>query len=99
MLIKEMNDLNDTYKKSVIQMMYGLCSEEIRVTKAILDRAEEIRHCSSIKYKDSIHLACAEAAKADALLTTDKKFISSGNKIKIFTKIMNPNQWLSEVLY
>lgn len=29
MLIKEMNDLNDTYKKSVIQMMYGLCSEEI----------------------------------------------------------------------
>ncbi len=99
MLIKEMNDLNDTYKKSVIQMMYELCSEEVRVTKTILDRAEEIRHGSSIKYKDSIHLACAEAAKADALLTTDKKFISSANRIKIFTKIMNPNQWLSEVLY
>lgn len=72
MLIKEMNDLNDTYKKSVIQMMYELCSEEVRVTKAILDRAEEIRHCSSIKYKDRIHLACVEAAKADALLTADK---------------------------
>lgn len=99
MLVKEMNDLSDSYKKSVLQMIYGLCSEEIRVTSAILDRAEEIRHCSNIKYKDSIHLACAEAAKADALLTTDKKFINNGNRIKINTRIMNPNQWLLEVLY
>lgn len=99
MLVKEISDLHDIYKRSVIQMMYGLCSEEVRVTGAILDRAEEIRHCSNIKYKDSIHLACAEAAKVDALLTTDKKFINSGNKIKIYTRIMNPNQWLSEVLY
>ena len=99
MLVKEMNDLADSYKRSVIQMMYELCSEEIKVTAAILDRAEEIRHCSNIKYKDSIHLACAEAAKVDALLTTDKKFVNNGNKIKIDTRIMNPNQWLSEVLY
>lgn len=99
MLVKEINDIGDSYKKSVLQMMYSLCSKEIRVDSVILDRAEEIRHCSNIKYKDSIHLACAEAAEADALLTTDKKFVSSGNRIKIYTKIMNPNQWLSEVLY
>lgn len=99
MLVKEMNDIADSYKKSVLQMMYGLCSEEIRVDGPILDRAEEIRHCSNIKFKDSIHLACAEAAKVDALLTTDKKFIHNGERIKIDTRIMNPNQWLWEVLY
>ncbi len=99
MLIKEMNEVNDSYKKSLLQMMYGLCSEEIRVNSAILDRAEEIRHSSNIKYKDSIHLACAETAKADALLTTDKKFINNANRIRIGTRIMNPNQWLVEVLY
>ncbi len=99
MLIKEMNEVNDSYKKSLLQMMYGLCSEEIRVNPAILDRAEEIRHTSNIKYKDSIHLACAEAAKADALLTTDKKFINNAKRIRIGTRIMNPNQWLVEVLY
>lgn len=99
MLIKEMNEIKDSYKKSLLQMMYGLCSEEIRVNSAILDRAEEIRHSSNIKYKDSIHLACAEIAKADALLTTDKKFINNANRIRIGTRIMNPNQWLVEVLY
>ncbi len=99
MLIKEMNEVNDSYKKFLLQMMYGLCSEEIRVNSAILDRAEEIRHSSNIKYKDSIHLACAEAAKADALLTTDKKFINNAKRIRIGTRIMNPNHWLVEVIY
>ena len=73
--------------------------KEVKITSQILDRAEEIRHRSNIKYKDSIHLACAEAAKADALLTTDKKFINNAKRIKTHTRIMNPNKWLLEVLY
>lgn len=80
-------------------MMYGICSEEIKVNPIVLDRAEEIRDNSNIKYKDSIHLACAEVAKVNVLLTTDRKFINNSSCIKIFTKVMNPNQWLSEVLY
>lgn len=99
MLLKEINDTNDVYRKSVLQMLYGLCSKEVTITSPILDRAEEIRHNSNIKYKDSIHLACAESAKVDALLTTDKKFISNSSLIEKFTDVMNPNQWLLEVLY
>jgi len=99
MLVKEMSDVTDPYKCSVLAMLYGLCSEEIKVTPAILDRAEEIRHSCNIKYKDSIHLACAEAAKVDALLTTDRRLISNCNHIKTYTRVLNPNQWLVEVLY
>lgn len=99
MLKREMEDTKDIYKRSILQMMYGLCAEEIKITSAILDRAEEIRHCSNIRFKDSIHLACAEAAEVDALLTTDKKFMNNSSRIKTYTKVMNPNQWLLEVLY
>lgn len=99
MLIKEMSDTPNLYKRSVLQMIYHLCSEEVKITPSILDRAEEIRHTSNIKYKDSIHLACAENAKADALLTTDRKFLNQCRQIKTFTKVTEPNQWLSEVLY
>lgn len=74
MLVREMADTKNAYKRSVLQMVYGLCSEEVHVTSQILNRAEEIRHTFNIKYKDSIHLACAETAKVDALLTTDRKF-------------------------
>lgn len=78
---------------------YNLCAEEIPVDWQILNRAEEIRHISNIKYKDSIHLACAEAANADVLLTTDKKFMNNCHRITTYTKVMNPNEWLMEVLY
>lgn len=99
MLVKEINDTKDSYKKSVLLMMYGICSEEIKVNPLILDRAEEIRNNSNIKYKDSIHLACAEDAKVDVLLTTDRKFMNNSRCLNTFTKVMNPNQWLLEVLY
>ena len=99
MLVREMNETRDFYTRSVLRILYGLCSEEVQVNEQILDRAEEVRHTSNIKYKDSIHLACAEFAKADALLTTDRKFMNNCNRIKTFTKVMNPNQWLLEVLY
>lgn len=99
MLVKEMSDTVDVYKRSVLQMVYTLCSEEVKINSSILDRAEEIRNSSNIKYKDSIHLACAETAKVDALLTTDIKFLKNCSRIKTYTKVMNPTQWLMEVLY
>ena len=43
--------------------------------------------------------ACAEAAKADVLLTTDRKFMNNCSRIKTYTKVLGPNQWLLEVLY
>lgn len=99
MLVKEISDTSDLYKKSVLQMIYKLCSKEVKIDSFILDRAEEIRHSSNIKYKDSIHLACAEAAKVNALLTTDRKFMNNSKRIKTYTKVTSPNQWLLEVLY
>lgn len=99
MLVKEISDTKDAYKRSVLQMLYGICSREVTVDAAVLERAEEIRHNSNIRYKDSVHLACAEAARADVLLTTDRKFMNNSNNIRIYTKVMNPNQWLLEVLY
>ena len=99
MLMKEMEDTSDTYKRSVLQMVYSLCSEETRVDNRILNRAEAIRNTSNIKYKDSIHLACAEEAGADVLLTTDDKFRKNASRIQTYTRVMSPNQWLLEVLY
>lgn len=99
MLVKEIEETKDLYRRSILRLVYGLVSREISVDMPILRRAEEIRRISNIKYKDSIHLACAEAAGADALLTTDKKFLNNCNRIHTYTKVMNPSQWLMEVLY
>ena len=49
MLVREMADTQDSYKRTVLQMVYGLCSEEVKITAQILKRSEEIRHSSDIK--------------------------------------------------
>jgi predicted nucleic acid-binding protein len=100
MIVKELDDITDAFRLKVLQMVYqSLCSQEVRIDNKILDRAEQIRHISNIKYKDSIHLACAEASQVDVLLTTDKKFLNNCRRIETFTQVMNPNEWLMEVLY
>lgn len=99
MLIKEIEDTSDVIKKERLKLMYSLCSSEIMVSDSILDRAIEIRNTSNIRTKDSIHLACAEFANVDVLLTVDKKFKNNANRIPAKIKVMDPNEWLMEVLY
>lgn len=100
MVAKEIADISDVFRFATLQIVYQeLCSEEVQINNDILNRAEQIRHISNIKYKDSIHLACAEYINADVLLTTDRKFRNSSKRIKTFIKVMNPNEWLLEVLY
>ena len=98
MLKKEIADTPDYVKRERLSLMYSLCSSEISVTEDIVDRALEIRENSNIRTKDSIHLACAEAAGVDVLLTTDKKFMNNANRIPAIVKVMNPTEWLLEVI-
>lgn len=48
---------------------------------------------------DALHLACAEHAQADALLTTDDRFIKQAarNLANPVVRVLNPVDWLHEV--
>ncbi len=100
MVAKEIADISDVFRFATLQIVYQeLCSEEVQINNDILDQAEQIRHISNIRYKDCIHLACAEYVNANVLLTTDRKFKNNCKRIDTITKVMNPNEWLWEVLY
>ena len=46
---------------------------------------------------DSLHLAMAEYAEADVLLTTDDGFINAAKRTNSKLKVINPILWLMEV--
>lgn len=98
MLKKEMEDTPIAFKREVLEMIYSLCTEEIKVTEEIVNRAIEIRNNSNIRTKDSIHLACGEFANVDVLLTVDKKFMNNSNRLPAKIKVMEPTEWILEVL-
>ena len=53
-----------------------------------------------VKSFDALHVACAEAGKADVFLTTDDKLLKKlrQNSGKIKVKTANPLEWIEEVI-
>ena len=50
-----------------------------------------------LKLLDSYHLAFAEAAEVDFLLTTDDRFVKIADRIKTAVKVINPLNFLKEI--
>ena len=99
MLAYEINSTSDVVKREKLKMIYSLCSEDIFVDEEVVERSVIIRQGSNIRTKDSIHLACCECAKLDVLLTVDRKFKNNANRLPAKIKVMEPTEWLMEVLY
>lgn len=96
-LAKEILDTPNCVKRQQLALIYGLCSHEVSVDAEIADRSLLIQRQSNIRFKDSLHLACAEYAHVDVLLTVDKKFMNNAKRIQAFVKVMTPTEWLLEV--
>lgn len=53
---------------------------------------------SQIRTFDSLHIATAEEANADVLLTTDDKFEKMAEKLELGTRVVNPLRFVWEVI-
>lgn len=96
---REIFKIKDKMRLKVIYSIYiKLISEKIESNEMIEMFAEKIRKFTNVKFYDSWHLASALMG-ADYLITTDNKFLKNGNKISGLIPIMNPVNFVMEVLY
>jgi predicted nucleic acid-binding protein len=94
--VLEAEILNNRYSDTRPEMLELLASstERIILTDAASQRAEDIEKLGYGAF-DALHLACAEQAQVDGLLTTDDRFIrlvkrGLGNSA---IKVENPVNW------
>lgn len=80
--------VKDLYKVSDVKICY---------TEEIKKRSQEIMKQSKIKAFDSLHIAAAEEAKAEVLLTTDDKLEKMAENLKLKIRVMNPLKFAWEV--
>ena len=82
-----------------IRGLLQVAEKKIILTPKIDKRSQEIENLGFGLY-DSFHIACAESAKIDVLLTTDdrllKKAIKYSHLLKV--KLDNPVTWLMNTL-
>ena len=84
-------------KKQKVLALYHSASTHIDLNDAMIEQAKRFEQYS-LRPFDALHLACAEYAQADVLLTTDKKFIRQAKQLKLKTRVVNPLVWLMEMI-
>ncbi len=62
-------------------------------------RAKDIRSQSNIKTYDSYHVALAERANADVMVTTDVKLEKMALHLKLNVKVINPVRFMMDYMY
>lgn len=94
----EITCMSDENKKRKVQDLYKVADIHISYTSQIRNRSEEIASISKIRTFDSFHIAAAEEANADVLLTTDDKFEKMAEKLDLKTRVVNPLRFAWEVI-
>lgn len=94
----EIEHMNDMIKKQRVKDLYSVSEVHIFYTEEIKERAKEIRKQSKIKTFDSMHIASAEAGKADVMLTTDDKLEKMCEKLDLKVRVINPLKFAWEVI-
>jgi predicted nucleic acid-binding protein len=77
--------------------MVGAATEHIHADPGRLQRARVLEAMGFGVY-DSVHIACAEAAGADVLLTTDDALIRRARRVQLElgVRVANPLTWMKE---
>lgn len=86
----EMNRMHDVAKMQRVKDLYKVKDVHVAYTGEIKERSQEIMKQSNIRAFDSLHIAAAEAAEADVMLTTDDGLEKMAARLELKVKVMNP---------
>jgi len=95
----EIAKMPDHDKQLMVQILSTLHDTHVKVDAGVEKRALELKKMG-LKALDALHVACAEKAKAEVLLTTDDHLLSKAarNKRILKVKVENPLRWVMGVL-
>ncbi|MDR0628886.1 MAG: hypothetical protein LBG24_04485 [Treponema sp.] len=95
----EIEQIRNIEKQEEVRNFYEeTINRKIGYNLDILKCVKELSEQSNIRTLDRFHLSFAEYAEVDVLLTTDDKFKKACSKLNLNTKVMNPLNFLLEVM-
>jgi len=94
----EMADIKNDRKRELALGFYDeIVTETLDMTTNIINRARELS-VLGIKTPDSYHVAFAEIAGVNFLLTTDKRLERSVERLGVKVKVINPTTFIEEYI-
>lgn len=94
----EISKIRDSNKRRQVEDLYDAMNlKDIEYTQKIKERAIDLK-TYNIKDMDALHIAFAESINADYMITTDKLLINASKRAELKTKIVNPIEFIMEVV-
>jgi predicted nucleic acid-binding protein len=94
----ELNAIRDPDRRLGAIGLAAFSAEHVYLDEELRRRGETLERIGLRGY-DSVHVACAEAAGADVLLTTDDAMIRRARRLQqqLAVRVANPVSWLEEI--
>lgn len=73
----------------------GLARITVTATASVRERVKELT-VSGLKALDASHVAFAESARCDVLLTCDDRFLRRSRHLQLSVRVLNPIEYLAE---
>ena len=94
----EIDNISNGNKKRQVEDLYdGLEIENIPYSYAIKKRVEKLKKIN-IHYMDAYHISYAESKNLDYFITVDKQLINACKRAKLELKVVNPMEFIMEVI-
>jgi predicted nucleic acid-binding protein len=96
----ELNQIPDPQRRARTLEIISTIKERAKIGTSEASRAKLLQETCGIRALDALHLACAEALRADIFLTTDDRLLRAMhrgklNSISLF--VGNPLTWLTDI--
>jgi predicted nucleic acid-binding protein len=98
-LMDEIEQTPDTQKLSRARLLSGFIKQMVEIGDMEVQRARALQG-EGFKEFDSLHLACAESAKADVFLSTDDRLLKLAKRVakRLKIRVVNPLTWVEEMI-
>ena len=94
----KIENISDGNKKRQVEDLYdALELEKIPYSNAIAKEEQRLKNFN-IHFMDAYHIAYAESKKLDYFITVDKQLINASKRAKLDLKVVNPVEFIMEVI-
>ena len=95
----EIGRIADDELRELVQLFAPSVGSTVAIGEAIRSRGRAIE-ALGFHAADALHLACAEAGRADVFLTTDDQVLRRAARVleRLHVRVVNPLRWIAEVL-
>ena len=98
-LMDEIEQTPDAQRLSRVKLLSDFVQDVVEVNEKEIKRAKELQK-EGFQVFDALHIACAESAKADVLLSTDDSLLRQAKRVskRLKVRVENPLVWVEEMI-